>query len=255
MNIDFPVTVSLFGKEIWIHPILETIGIFIGMRYYYFLKKRNPGNLKGTKSIAILLGAMIGAFLGSKIIGNLENPSLLFHAENPFLFFWTNNTILGGLALGLIGVELAKKMVGHKESTGDLIVFPLMIAMIIGRIGCFLTGVYEPTFGLPTISVFGMDLGDGISRHPVALYEIVFLSLLFIFLQWIKKIKIYPSGFLFQIFMLTYFSFRFLIEFIKPRYEVIYGLGTLQLVCIVVILYYLYKILIQQYAYFFRSRT
>ncbi len=255
MNIDFPVTVSLFGKEIWIHPILETIGIFIGMRYYYFLKKRNPGNLKGTKSIAILLGAMIGAFLGSKIIGNLENPSLLFHAENPFLFFWTNNTILGGLALGLIGVELAKKMVGHKESTGDLIVFPLMIAMIIGRIGCFLTGVYEPTFGLPTNSVFGMDLGDGISRHPVALYEIVFLSLLFIFLQWIKKIKIYPSGFLFQIFMLTYFSFRFLIEFIKPRYEVIYGLGTLQLVCIVVILYYLYKILIQQYAYFFRSRT
>jgi len=255
MPIDFPVTISLFGKEIWIHPILETIGIFIGMRYYFFLKKKKPGNLKGTKSIGVLIGAMAGAFFGSKIIGNLENLPLLFQAENPFVFFWSNNTIVGGLAFGLIGVEIAKKIVGHKESTGDLIVFPLMIAMIIGRIGCFLTGVYEPTFGLPTNSVFGMDLGDGIPRHPVALYEIIFLISLFIILKFIQKNKTYKSGFLFQIFMLTYFGFRFLTEFIKPRYEIIFGLGTLQLVCILVILYYIYLNLNQLYAVICRRRT
>lgn len=247
MNINFPVAISLFGKEIWIHPVLETIGIFMGMRYYFFLKKRNPGNLKGIKSIAVLLGAMVGAFLGSKIIGNLENPSLLFEAENPVRFFWSNNTIVGGLAFGLIGVEIAKKLVGHRESTGDLIVFPLLTAMIIGRVGCFLTGVYEPTFGLPTDSVFGMNLGDGIKRHPVALYEIIFLTILFIGLQFIKRYKTYQSGFLFQVFMLTYFIFRLLTEFLKPCYEVIFALGTLQLVCIIMILYYLYKILKPNY--------
>lgn len=255
MSIDFPVSVSLFGKEIWIHPILETLGIFIGMRYYFFLKKKNPGSLKGIKSIAVLLGAMTGAFLGSKLIGNLENPLLLWASENPFLHFWTNNTIIGGLAFGLIGVETAKKWVGHKESTGDLVVFPLILAMTIGRIGCFLTGIYEPTYGLPTDSVFGMDLGDGLKRHPVALYEIVFLILQFIILQWIKKTQSYRSGFLFQLFMLGYFSFRLLTEFLKPRYEIALGMGTLQLVCIIVILYYLYKILTPNYADIRRSAT
>lgn len=242
MSIDFPVTVSIFGNEIWVHPILETLGIFIGMRYYYFLKKKNSQNLAGMKGLAILLGALIGAFIGSKIIGNLENPTLLFRAENPVVFFWSNNTIIGGLAFGLIGVEIAKKIIGHKESTGDLIVFPFMLAMIIGRAGCFLTGVYEPTFGLPTDFVLGMHLGDEFKRHPVALYEIVFLTILFIVLQIIKQKINYPSGFLFQVFMLAYFSFRFLVEFIKPRYEILFGMGTLQLVCIIMILYYLYKI-------------
>lgn len=47
--------------------------------------------------------------------------------------------------------------------------------MIIGRIGCFLTGIYEETYGIPTDSVFGMHLGDQYLRHPVALYEIGFL--------------------------------------------------------------------------------
>ena len=80
----------------------------------------------------------------------------------------------------MIGVEITKKIIGHKESTGDLITFPLILAMIIGRIGCFLTGVYEQTYGVETTSIFVMDLGDGLLRHPVALYEIVYLIILWI---------------------------------------------------------------------------
>lgn len=240
MNIDFPVSISLFGENILIHPILETIGIFIGMRYYFYLKRKNPGNLSGMKSWAVILGAMIGAFIGSKLIGNLENPEMISQVSNKIKFIWTNNTIIGGLAFGLLGVEMAKKIVGHKESTGDLIVFPLILAMIIGRIGCFLTGVYEPTFGLPTHFFLGMDLGDGLKRHPVALYEIFFLILLFLFLQNYKAKKTFQSGTLFQIFMVSYFSFRFLVEFLKPKWDVFLGLGTLQWVCVLVIIYYIY---------------
>lgn len=242
MTIDFPVSFQLFGHSIWIHPILESLGIFIGMRYYYLLRKKNPNQLPKEKSWAVLVGAMAGAFIGSKLIGNLENPAMIHASTNPLLTIWTSNTIVGGLAFGLVGVEIAKKIVGHKESTGDLIVFPLIVAMIIGRIGCFLTGVYEPTFGLPTNFITGMDLGDGIKRHPVALYEIIFLILLFVFLQQIKKRKRYQSGYLFALFMLFYFSFRFLTEFIKPKVDMLLGLGTLQLVSLVLIIYYIYKV-------------
>ena len=242
MTIDFPVTVELFGHSVLIHPILETVGIFIAMRYYGFLRKRNKSSLTTIQSFSIIIGALIGALLGSKIIGTLENPQALLDAKNQFLFFWTSNTIVGGLTFGLIGVEIAKKIIGHKESTGDLIVYPLILAMIIGRIGCFLTGVYEQTFGVETASIFGMDLGDGLMRHPVALYEIVYLIFLWIVLEIIQKKYIYPSGYLFQVFMFTYLLFRFCLDFIKPIHPIFLGLSSIQLTCVCVIIYYIFKL-------------
>ncbi|ALR32107.1 diacylglyceryl transferase [Chryseobacterium sp. IHB B 17019] len=238
---DFPVTFHIFGKTVLAHPVFEALGMFIGMRYYFYLKRKSKEKLPFNTSAAVLIGAMAGALLGSKLIGNLENPYKLFE-HFDFKTFWTNNTIVGGLAFGLIGVELAKKVVGHKESTGDLIVFPLILAIIIGRIGCFLTGIYEETYGIPTDSIFGMHLGDQYLRHPVALYEIVFLIMLWICLKLIEREKIYPPGFVFQLFMLSYFTFRFFLDFIKPRLELIGNLGTIQLVCIAVIIYYIFKL-------------
>ena len=238
---DFPVTFQIFGKTVLAHPVFETLGIFLGMRFYFYLKRKSTEKLSFNTSAAVLIGATAGALIGSKLIGNLENPYVLF--ENfSFKRFWTNNTIVGGLAFGLIGVELAKKIVGHKESTGDLIVYPLILAMIIGRIGCFLTGVHEETYGLPTTSIFGMHLGDEYLRHPVALYEIAFLIILWICLKRMENKRKYPSGFIFQVFMLSYFTFRFFLDFIKPKIGIIGNLGTIQLVSLLVIIYYIYKI-------------
>jgi len=236
---DFPVTFQLFGKTILAHPVFETLGIFLGMRYYFFLKRKSPEKLSFRISAAVLIGATAGALIGSKLIGNLENPAVFLNDFN-LKRFWINNTIVGGLAFGLIGVELAKKIVGHKESTGDLIVFPLLLAIIIGRIGCFLTGVHEETYGLPTDSIFGMHLGDEYLRHPVALYEIAFLLFMWLELKMIGRKNKYVSGFLFKLFMLSYFSFRFLLDFIKPKIEIIGNLGTIQLVCLSMIIYYIY---------------
>ena len=249
MTIDFPVSIEIFGHSVLIHPILESVGIFIAMRYYAFLRKRNKSSLSTIQSFGIIIGALIGALLGSKIVGTLENPQALLEAKNQFLFFWTSNTIVGGLTLGLIGVELTKKIIKHKESTGDLIVFPLILAMIIGRIGCFLTGVYEQTYGIETTSIFGMNLGDGLLRHPVALYEIVYLLLLWIVLKIIQKKYIYPSGYLFQVFMLVYFLFRFCLDFIKPIHPIFLGLSSIQLTCVCVIIYYIFKLLQTQPKY------
>lgn len=242
MPIDFPVTFDFFGREVLLHPVLESVGIFLAMRYYFYLKRKSKEKLPLNISLAVLIGATAGALIGSKIIGNLEKPSVLFGQDFSFVRFWTNNTIIGGLAFGLIGVELAKKIVGHKESTGDLIVYPLLLAIIIGRVGCFFTGIYEETYGLPTDSIFGMHLGDQYLRHPVALYEIAFLIFLWFEIKMIEGKKKYHSGFLFQIFMLSYFSFRFLLDFIKPREKIIGNLGTIQIVCLLMVLYYIYNI-------------
>lgn len=237
---DFPVTFYLFGKEILLHPITESLGIFIGMRYYTFAKRKDKEKFSSVNSLLVLIGATLGALIGSHVIGSLERPEDLLKASDIWMYIWLNNTIVGGLAGGLVGVEAMKKIIGKKESTGDRMVYPLLVAMFIGRIGCFFTGVYEETYGLPTDSIFGMNLGDHINRHPVALYEMIFLLVLFISLKYFQRKYTYKSGTLFQIFMLYYFVFRFFLDFIKPKYNIVFHLSTIQMVCLLIIIYYIY---------------
>src|SRR6185295_7380362 len=122
---------------------------------------RKHDTLSTRDRTTVFAGAALGANVGARA-----------------LVLFAGKTIVGGLLGGLIGVEIAKKLSGIKRSTGDLFVYPLMTAIAIGRIGCFLTGPIDKTAGLPTSLPWGIAMGDSLRRHPVALYEIAFLLML-----------------------------------------------------------------------------
>ena len=146
---------------------------------------------------------------------------------------------MGGLFGGLLGVELVKKVIGEKQSSGDLFTLPIILGIAIGRLGCFLAGTKEFTFGKETSFFLGMDLGDGLSRHPIALYEIVFLLGLFFLIQQLQKSTLpLKNGSYFKIFMIGYFAFRFMMEFLKPNTYFIFGLSSIQYLCLLCLLYY-----------------
>ncbi|MDY3528437.1 prolipoprotein diacylglyceryl transferase [Riemerella anatipestifer] len=202
------------------------------------MRKSVQDTIPSQNRISIILGATIGAFLGSRLIGFLENPVLIDFSPNQLIQLFNTKTIMGGLFGGLIGVEAMKKIIKEKQSSGDLFTFPIIVGIIIGRVGCFLTGVNEFTYGTETKFFTGMDLGDGLYRHPISLYEIIFLVLLFLFLRKNKVTLQKENGLLFKIFMLSYFSFRFIIEFIKPNIFYTLGLSSIQWLCIVCWIYY-----------------
>jgi prolipoprotein diacylglyceryltransferase len=231
-----PFEPVLFGYEINIHLVLEYLAFFIGYRYYAFLRKRTTDSIITINRLSIILGAALGAFLGSRIVGFLEHPVVISDIKSFFGLFNTK-TIMGGLFGGLLGVEIAKKIIGEKESSGDLFTFPIILGIFIGRIGCFLSGTNEFTYGKATTFFLGMNLGDNIKRHPIALYELLFFVLLFIFLKKIKS-KNLKDGLLFQYFMIAYFTFRFCIEFIKPNQFFVAGLSSIQILCLICLLYY-----------------
>jgi prolipoprotein diacylglyceryltransferase len=99
-------------------------------------------------------------------------------------------------------------------------------------------GVYEETYGLSSSLPWAMNSGDDIPRHPVSLYEIVFLIFLWIFIASISKKHVLQNGAMFKIFMIGYLSFRFLLDFIKPHYTYSFGLSTIQMVCCAGLIYY-----------------
>jgi len=145
-------------------------------------------------------------------------------------------TIVGGLIGGLIAVEATKRRLGILTRTGDLFAIPLCVGMAIGRIGCFLSGLSDDTYGIATDVPWGIDFGDGISRHPVQWYESAWLSLLAIWLVWLAR-KPHREGDLFKGFMLGYFGFRLAIDFLKPGIR-FGGLTSIQWACVIMLLYY-----------------
>lgn len=210
----------------------------IGFRYFLFLRKKKGDNLDSEKRVWVIIGAIFGALIGSRLVGGLENPPELFSSKNILLYFYQNKTVVGGFLGGLFGVELIKKLINEKRHSGDLFVFPMILALIIGRIGCFSMGVFEETYGTATSLFTGMNLGDGIMRHPVTLYEIGFLILLWISIVKYEKRHQLAEGGRFKIFMIAYLSFRFLLDFIKPHYTYNFGLSTIQIVCLIGLIYY-----------------
>ncbi len=180
--------------------------------------------------------AAAGGALGSKMLYWLETPALTLAKWNDWAYMLGGKTVVGGLLGGLIAVELTKELVGESRSTGDLFALPLAAGIAIGRVGCFLTGLSDQTFGLPTRLPWGIDFGDGIRRHPAQLYEILFLVALIALLTWLQP-KLPQSGDLFKLFMILYLAWRLCIDFLKPAAQFA-GLGSIQWACVLGLLYY-----------------
>ncbi|CAN5608169.1 prolipoprotein diacylglyceryl transferase [soil metagenome] len=233
-----PFEPVIFGIKINVHLVLEYLAFFIAFRYYTRSRKSIADKISNKNRLSIILGAIAGAFIGSRLVGFLENPLIELNANNV-IHLLNAKSIMGGLFGGLLGVELSKKIIGEKQSSGDLFTYPIIIGIMIGRVGCFLSGTKEFTYGSITNFFTGMNLGDGYLRHPTSLYEILFLILLWIFLKQINTYTSKENGLLFKVFMISYFGFRFLIEFIKPNVFYIVGLSSIQWLCVICWVYYL----------------
>jgi prolipoprotein diacylglyceryltransferase len=184
----------------------------------------------------VIGAAMIGGFAGSRILSVFENPVFLEdHWIRPQLLLG-GKTIVGGLVGGLIAVESVKRLRGIRVATGDLLALPLVLGIAIGRIGCFLSGFEDESYGIATWLPWGVDFGDGIARHPTQLYEVIVLAGLGAML--ITRARMTATvGDRFKLFMVVYIGFRLLVEFIKPVVR-LGGLSAIQWVCLAVVAYY-----------------
>ena len=221
-----------------VHGAFEWGGIFIGVRLYLRAGRISLAELGRTRHFAVVLGCVLGAALGNKAvhwIHHAERWPMLVDA--PWLVL-QGQSIVGGLLGGLIGVEVGKRIAGVKESTGDRFVLPILVGLSVGRIGCFIAGLQDDTFGNPTTMPWGVDFGDGIARHPTQLYECAFVLALGLLLRANER-RFPRAGDRFRWYMIAYLMFRFAIEFIKPiPQEYVFGLSGIQLLCLAGLIHY-----------------
>jgi phosphatidylglycerol:prolipoprotein diacylglycerol transferase len=132
---------------------------------YYWLTRRAAVKFPVSPSadrhyIAVLIfGAGIGA--------------VLFGTANLWLSHQSGlaRSIEGAVAGGILAIELYKRRAHITVRTGARFALPLAVGVAVGRVGCYLAGLDDFTYGTPTTLPWGHDFGDGVPRHPVQLYE------------------------------------------------------------------------------------
>jgi phosphatidylglycerol:prolipoprotein diacylglycerol transferase len=209
---------------------MEFLAYGIAFQIYLALKKKFKDVIAPSERWQVIAAAAFGAALGSRLLGWLENPLLAWHSSLA-----GGKTIVGGIAGGWIAVEAVKAQLGIKVRTGDLLAIPLAAGIAIGRVGCFLTGLPDQTYGTATSLPWGVDFGDGVRRHPTQLYEIVFL-VLFSVILWraLRRVSVgaFPLqvGDVFRLFIIGYGTWRIAIDFLKPEPRLL-GMSVIQWRC------------------------
>ena len=243
----FPVYLHLGPWHIHPHLFFEFLAYSVGFWLYLRLRRRYGDPVPAHVRWSAVTAAVVGGALGSKLLFLLEDPALTASQLRNPEFLLGGKTIVGALIGGLIAVELTKRYLGERRSTGDVFAVPLALGTAIGRVGCFLTGLSDFTYGTPTSLPWGVDFGDGIHRHPTQLYESLFLLLLLPFLYSLmtkarrgefRGPTRWRSGDAFRLFMVAYMGFRLVCDAFKPYTHVALGLCSIQWAALFTLLYY-----------------
>lgn len=188
---------------------------FIIMTRIYKLEKRPQSDLEQL-SIYVILGTVIGARLGHCLF---YDPS--YYLSNPLeiIKVWEGGLASHGAAIGiLIALYLFSKK--KKDQSMLWILDRLVIVVALGGALIRLGNLFNSEIiGVQSdVSwAFIFTSVDDLPRHPAQLYESIayFISFVILYFIYLKKRETLKTGFLFGLFLIFIFGFRFIVEFIK----------------------------------------
>jgi hypothetical protein len=219
---------------LWAHPVFDLLawggGIGVSAALYRWrlrgLAQDLAAKAGGGYFAALLLGAAPGAWLA----GSLNT----LRYEQPVL----SHSVVGALVGAIAGIEIYKALRGIKGSTGGVFVGSFAFGVMVGRLGCFFTGLADNTFGSPTTLPWAVDLGDGVGRHPVQLYESACMALfLAAYLLGLKARAPWAMRRGFYALCIWYGLQRFCWEFLKPYPRLIGPFTVFHILCLGLVVY------------------
>ncbi|MBR0824979.1 prolipoprotein diacylglyceryl transferase [Bradyrhizobium manausense] len=196
----------------------------------YWLSRRGLKFPSQSFEVPYIAALVFGAGLGAYLFGSLN---LWLSGQAGIA-----RSVEGALAGGIVGIELYKWSAGISLRTGARFALPLALGIAIGRLGCYFAGLDDFTYGTPTALPWGHDFGDGISRHPVQLYEstaMAAFAVAYVLAVLNRSDFIVTNGFYLA---LAYYGLqRFLWEFLKPYGALIGPFTLFHLLSLFILLY------------------
>jgi len=232
-----PIAISVgFAKIRWYGLMFASafISSYMLMTWMYIREAKNTEEIDDLLTYAAI-GIIVGARLGHCLF---YDPSYYF--SNPFkiLAIWEGGLASHGAMLGiLISLYFYQRKVAQSYVWFiDRVSIVSALGAAFIRTGNFFNSeIFGEVTTVPWAVVF--QKVDLLPRHPVQLYEAisyfcVFLLLLFMYTKRDVKDR---EGVFFTTFLVTVFTARFFLEFVKTKqssYEDILGLSTGQMLSI-----------------------
>jgi prolipoprotein diacylglyceryltransferase len=215
------------------HSVFELLAYVAGYAIYRRLRPPRPFAMDDTQQWTLLAATSLGALLGCRLLALAEQWTTVLQAWQlgrlpALLVAPGGKTIAGAILGGWAGGALARRITGNRSITGESLAIPLCYGIAIGRIGCLLAGLADDTYGIPARLPWAVDLGDGIGRHPVQIYEMIFLVALAHLLG--SKARCLEGARL-HVFLASYLCWRIAIDCFKPQ-PLIHHLGVIQWFCL-----------------------
>ncbi len=234
-----PVLFAIGKIEIPSYPIMIILAVVAGLIVFALniKKEKNRDNIYW-----LFIAAFFGGTIGAKIPMLIRNFDTLLNSRDIYSAL-SGRTVVGGLVGGIIAAIWTRKKLGIKKRFGNQFVPAVALAIAIGRVGCLLQGC---CFGKTSKVAWAIDFGDGVKRHPTQIYEIIFFLTWFVLSLSLNKKDKMKEGILFQFFILTYFIFRFLIEYIREEPVFICNLTLAQIASILIVLYYSISLVLKE---------
>ena len=221
---------SLGPIAIHLYSMMFLLAFYIGfqiLKKIYIQEKKNVA-LLDPFLVHMVLGTIIGARLGEVFFYNWEYfqnnlleiflPIKLNDSGVDFIGF--RGLSSHGATVGII-ISIFIYKIRYKYDSVLWIFDRLVIAVAIGgmfvRIGNFFNSEIVGKFTNSDFGVVFLNRGDSLPRHPAQLYEAFGYLILFILLVLIyNKSKLsLKKGFIFGFFLLTLFTIRFVVEYVK----------------------------------------
>ncbi len=224
-NID-PDIFHIFGRPVRYYGLLFAMTILIG--YKLFQKHLEKEGYPEKVSEKFLLIGTLATVIGARLGHCFFYEDAFFYLTHPFelIAVWKGGLASHGATIGLIlaAVYFSKTRKIHFFRVADAIVLAASVGAAFVRIGNFMNSeIVGRITDVPWAVKFLRY--DNNFRHPSQLYEAFggFL-ILAILLIVDKKTKKGTRGILTSIFLMGYFTFRFLIEFVKEYQTLSTGL-------------------------------
>lgn len=205
------------------YALAMSAGILIGAIAWHRRHRGKP------EMLVIYIGALVGAFAGAKLAYLFAEGWLDWPRPDRWLRLATGKSVLGGLLGGYAGVELAKKLVGHKSSTGDGFALIVPFGLALGRVGCFFHGCCVGRSGYA--GVFATREG----RWPAPMVEGVFQLTMLVLLFELRRRGLLRDRLIFLYFAF-YGLFRFLHEYMRDTPGMLLGISGYQIIALVLAL-------------------
>jgi phosphatidylglycerol---prolipoprotein diacylglyceryl transferase len=188
------------------------------------LDRRRYYAMQVITAVCALLGAKIAVLFGDALW-----PMEEFHDWGALL--GGGRSLAGALLFGFLGAEAAKPLLRYDIPPNDRFAIVLPFSIGIGRIGCLIVGCCR---GVPFDGPWAISYGDGIPRHPVPVYEMLFHFLMgFVLIAlWRRQILF---GRLFALYLAGYGVFRFFSEFVRETPKVFGDLSAYQIMALMMI--------------------